>query len=149
MSGELMEKIPIVNFGAFIHGTKKDRVTIARQVGQACEGIGFFLLSGHDVPAADIRDMSTVSREYFASPVLEKERARMRTDRYRGYLPVGGQTAALTRGKNTPADILLTVDAARLVRAKEKGLLQKVNSAVLNEVIPDSLRDVDLSLIHI
>ena len=46
-------------------------------------------------------------------------------------------------GKNTPADILLTVDAARLVRAKEKGLLQKVNSAVLNEVIPDSLRDVD------
>ena len=46
-------------------------------------------------------------------------------------------------GKNTPADILLTVDAARLVRAKEKGLLQKVNSAVLNEVIPNSLRDID------
>ncbi len=106
MSGELIEKIPIVNFGAFIHGTKKDRITVARQVGQACERIGFFLLSGHDVPAADIRDMSTVSREYFASPVLEKECERMRSDRYRGYLPVGGQTAALTRGKNTPADLV-------------------------------------------
>jgi len=44
-------------------------------------------------------------------------------------------------GKNTPADILLTVDAARLVRAKEKGLLQEINSEVLSKVIPETLRD--------
>ena len=44
-------------------------------------------------------------------------------------------------GENTPADILLTVDAARLVRAKEKELLQEINSEVLNKVIPESLRD--------
>ena len=44
-------------------------------------------------------------------------------------------------GKNTPADILLTVDAARLVRAKEKGLLQEINSKVLNKAIPDIFRD--------
>ncbi len=44
-------------------------------------------------------------------------------------------------GQNTPADILLTVDAARLVRAKEKGLLQEINSEVLSKVIPKSLRD--------
>ncbi len=34
-------------------------------------------------------------------------------------------------GKNTPADILLTVDAARLVRAKEKDLFQEVISDAL------------------
>ena len=46
-------------------------------------------------------------------------------------------------GENTPADILLTVDAARLVRAKEKGLFQEVISDVLNKVIPNYFRDID------
>ena len=46
-------------------------------------------------------------------------------------------------GKNTPADILLTVDAARLVRAKEKRLFQEVISDTLNKVIPNHFRDAD------
>ena len=71
MSEEFVDKIPVIQFGEFIHGTKADRITVAKKVGQACEQIGFFLLSGHDVPAEMIRDMSTVSREYFASPVSE------------------------------------------------------------------------------
>jgi iron(III) transport system substrate-binding protein len=44
-------------------------------------------------------------------------------------------------GRNTPADILLTVDVARLIRAKEKGLFQQVDSEVLNNVIPEYYRD--------
>jgi iron(III) transport system substrate-binding protein len=46
-------------------------------------------------------------------------------------------------GKNTPADMLLTVDVARLIRAKEKGLFQPVESDVLNNTIPDYYRDED------
>jgi len=44
-------------------------------------------------------------------------------------------------GKNTPADILLTVDVARLVRAKEIGLFQAINSEVLEKTIPEQYRD--------
>lgn len=46
-------------------------------------------------------------------------------------------------GKNSPADILLTVDAARLIRGKEKGLFQAVESNVLTETIPAHYRDDD------
>ena len=46
-------------------------------------------------------------------------------------------------GKNTPADILLTVDAARLVRAKDKELFQSIDSKILSSVIPAHLRDID------
>lgn len=46
-------------------------------------------------------------------------------------------------GKNTPADILLTVDVARLVRAKEKGLFQVIESDALNKAIPEYYRDDD------
>jgi iron(III) transport system substrate-binding protein len=46
-------------------------------------------------------------------------------------------------GKNTPADMLLTVDVARLVRAKEKGLFQAIDSDVLENNIPEYYRDND------
>jgi len=46
-------------------------------------------------------------------------------------------------GKNTPADILLTVDVARLVRAKEKGLFQVIYSDALEKAIPKYYRDAD------
>jgi iron(III) transport system substrate-binding protein len=46
-------------------------------------------------------------------------------------------------GANSPADILLTVDTSRLYRAAEMGLLQPVDSAVLEDRIPANLQDAD------
>ena len=45
-----------------------------------------------------------------------------------------------SEGANSPADILLTVDAGRLWRADQLGLFQPVNSATLNARIPQHLR---------
>lgn len=46
-------------------------------------------------------------------------------------------------GKQSPADVLITVDAGRLSRAKEEGLLQSIDSEILENDIPDHLQDVD------
>lgn len=46
-----------------------------------------------------------------------------------------------TEGRNSPADVLLTVDIARLWRANNDGLFLPVNSKTLNQRIPPSLRD--------
>ena len=46
-------------------------------------------------------------------------------------------------GANSPADILLTVDAGRIWLADQEGLLQPVDSEVLNERIPAHLRHPD------
>ncbi|MEY8839522.1 extracellular solute-binding protein, partial [Cribrihabitans sp. XS_ASV171] len=46
-------------------------------------------------------------------------------------------------GANSPADILLTVDTSRLARAKDAGILQPVESEVLEERIPSNLQDAD------
>ena len=46
-------------------------------------------------------------------------------------------------GKQSPADVLITVDAGRLIRAKDKNLLQSINSEKLNKNIPKHLRDID------
>ena len=46
-------------------------------------------------------------------------------------------------GANSPADVILLVDAARLWRAQIDGLFQPIESKVLNERIPANLRSND------
>lgn len=44
-------------------------------------------------------------------------------------------------GAQSPADVLITVDAGRLYRAKEKELLQSVSSSFLDSIVPSHLKD--------
>ncbi|MDE4191896.1 Fe(3+) ABC transporter substrate-binding protein [Phaeobacter gallaeciensis] len=46
-------------------------------------------------------------------------------------------------GENSPADILLTVDTSRLARAKDAGVLQSIDSDVLEARVPGYLQDAD------
>ncbi|MDE0763481.1 MAG: Fe(3+) ABC transporter substrate-binding protein [Cellvibrionales bacterium] len=62
-------------------------------------------------------------------------------------LVTGKGDALLTRlqseGINSPADLLLTVDAGRLYRAQQAGVLQPMISERLNAAIPQHLRSTD------
>ncbi len=48
-----------------------------------------------------------------------------------------------TEGKDSKADVLITVDAGRLYRAQSKDLLQPVSSKILETNVPDRFRDKD------
>jgi iron(III) transport system substrate-binding protein len=52
-------------------------------------------------------------------------------------------TRLQTEGASSPADVLITVDAGRLHRARERGLLQAVQSATLEGSVPERFRDPD------
>jgi len=47
------------------------------------------------------------------------------------------------KGASSPADVLITADAGRLVMAREKGLLQPVSDETILQVVPFWLRDAD------
>ena len=59
----------------------------------------------------------------------------------------GGEDALIERlkaeGAASPADLLITVDAGRLIRAKQLDLFQPVKSAVIDEIVPAAYRDPD------
>ena len=44
-------------------------------------------------------------------------------------------------GKNTQADVLITVDGGNLWQATQAGVLRPINSSVLKSNIPSHLRD--------
>ncbi|MFD1381780.1 Fe(3+) ABC transporter substrate-binding protein [Rhodanobacter aciditrophus] len=62
-------------------------------------------------------------------------------------LVTGSADALLRRlqveGDASPADVFITVDAGRLYRAKDAGVLQAFETDVLNDVVPDNLHDRD------
>ena len=52
-------------------------------------------------------------------------------------------TRMQAEGRNSPADVLVTVDTSRLQRAKDAGILQSIDSEILEERIPTNLQDDD------
>ncbi len=48
-----------------------------------------------------------------------------------------------SEGKNSPADVIITVDAARIFKAQQQDLFQAISSEYLEKNIPAKLRDKD------
>jgi iron(III) transport system substrate-binding protein len=46
-----------------------------------------------------------------------------------------------SEGNNSPADLLMTVDAGRLWRAEQEGLFEPISSSALDQAIPEYLRN--------
>ena len=93
-----MSVVPLIDFSPFINGNTAGKQKVAREIGQACEAIGFFMLKGHGVSQSLIDDLIAVSYDYFRLPVDEKRQLTMPPDRYRGYIPVCGDNAAASLG---------------------------------------------------
>jgi iron(III) transport system substrate-binding protein len=52
-------------------------------------------------------------------------------------------TRMVNEGRNTPADILITVDAGRLVRARQADIFQPIKSQLIDQAVPSNLRDTE------
>ncbi len=94
--------------------------------------------------AAAIGEVNLYSarKENLIKPLLDRftEETGIRVN-----LVTGKADALLQRlqseGRNTPADMLITTDAGRLHRAKQAGVTQAVDSALLIKQVPSSFRD--------
>ena len=96
------------------------------------------------LPAAPAQEVNVYSgrKEALIKPLFDRftEETGVRVN-----LVTGKADALIKRleleGERSPADLLVTVDAGRLHRAQEQGLLQSISSALLNEVVPEQYRD--------
>lgn len=100
------------------------------------------LLAPWAAHAAEEVHIYSARKEALIKPLLERFTAATGTP---VRLVTGKADALIERlrreGRNSPADLLLTVDAARLHRAKEGGLLRSVSSELLSEAVPEQYRD--------
>jgi len=94
--------------------------------------------------AGDIVNVYSARKEALIKPLLDEFSA---ITGIKVNLITGKADALLKRlqveGSATPADLFITVDAGRLHRAKEAGVLKPVSLPVLENSIPQALRDSD------
>src|SRR5262245_5272148 len=100
-----VQTVPIIDVAPFLSGDPAGTQEVVRQVGRACETIGFFVLTGHGVdPALQSRTFQ-ICCEFFDLPEEEKLRYHSVPGTYLGYNPMGSERVAYSRGEKTPPDL--------------------------------------------
>lgn len=85
-------EIPLIDFAPFLHGSQEDRVRVAKEIARACETIGFFYLTGHDIPEELRATMFDRAARFFHLPHDEKEKSRATAEWNRGWIYSGDRT---------------------------------------------------------
>lgn len=90
--------VPIIDLAPFFQGSQDGRTKVARQVRDACEQIGFFVVTGHGVPAEIGERLYADAAAFFDLPLEEKLQVRKPegTDP-RGFAPQGTKTVGKDR----------------------------------------------------
>jgi isopenicillin N synthase-like dioxygenase len=96
--------VPIIDLGPWFTGSDAGRATVARQVDDALRSVGFFLVTGHGVPAALRADVRAAARDFFALPQRTKLPYAV-TVGGRGWLPPGVEANGYAEGTETPPDL--------------------------------------------
>lgn len=107
--------------------------------------LGFTLLAlalGTTAQANSVVNIYSARKEALIKPLLDKFTAKTGIETRLVTAEAGPLLERLRReGRNSPADLFITVDAGRLHQAKEAGVLQPVESAALEAVVPAQYRD--------
>jgi len=117
-------------------------MTLIKQV--FCITFGLALVVGQSAQAAEVVNVYSGRKEALIKPLLD---AFSETTGIKVNLITGKADALLKRlqveGSASPADLFITVDAGRLHRAKEAGVLKPMSLPGLEQRIPAALRDAD------
>jgi len=101
-------KIPIIDVAPLLdpRAARENRNTIARQIGRACENVGFFYVCNHGLTEQQRVEVFAAAKEFFALPLEQKMKLHVVNSRqYRGYVPLLGETTGKKRDWHESLDI--------------------------------------------
>ena len=102
----MMDDIPVIDIAAFPTGDVVARNTVVHAVAEACERIGFLIISGHGIDEDLLDRAFAVSRDFFDLPVERKMLARPVGEvAPRGYAAMASKGLAGTMGVEAPKDL--------------------------------------------
>ena len=106
-----MSTVPVIDIAPFLAGDPAGIAAVARQVGHACEEIGFFQIVGHGVDESFIQRVYDVSLAFFDLPEEEKALvAQPAKDQVRGWSAVGKEGLSYSLDAEAPGDLKEKMD---------------------------------------
>jgi isopenicillin N synthase-like dioxygenase len=98
----MLTRVPVIDIAPSLAGPAGGRRAVGREIGRACEEIGFFTIVGHGVEPGLLRRMDDVARAFFDLPLAEKLAVkRPRPEQSRGYIGIGDEHLAYGLGQAT------------------------------------------------
>ena len=97
----LASEVPIIDLAAWTNPSKhsdRDRLEVAKQVGDACRDIGFFAVVNHGLSDEIIENALDASRDFFDLPLEEKLKAQSKDDARYPYGYENRETLAAGKG---------------------------------------------------
>jgi isopenicillin N synthase-like dioxygenase len=86
-------QIPVLDIAGLRSAEPTRRAAVAREIGVACRGIGFFAITGHGVATERIADTFAAAAEFFALPLQAKRRLAIGAHGHnRGYVALGTES---------------------------------------------------------
>ena len=123
------DQIPIIDIAPLLGGDTAGERAVARQIGEACRGIGFFYIAGHGVTPTNLDAVFDKAAQFFKSPTSFKARfAFVGAGGNRGYIKLGGE--ALDPSK--PADVKEAFNIGLELAPEDPDLLAKKPFRALN-----------------
>ena len=90
--GHVAGAIPVIDIAPLVAGDPSGEREVARLVGSACRGIGFFYITGHGVAPATRARVFAVAAAFFAAPAQVKDAAAFSgPGGNRGYIRLGAE----------------------------------------------------------
>lgn len=103
MTTTVLANISVISIAPFIKSTscKVEKDEVVSKVRNACEHIGFFIITGHGVSIETVEQMFSVMQRLFDLPLEQK---MLLEGSGCGYLPMGRENLAATVNKTSPPD---------------------------------------------
>ena len=101
-----LTSVPVIDLGPFLAGEPEGKPRVVEAVRQACEEIGFFLITGHQVPHTVCQAVRDVTNAFFNLPVDEKLKSGCDPAivAASGFEMMGKTALARSLGNDTPPD---------------------------------------------
>ena len=100
----MSSSVPVIDLAPWFSGDQAAGARVAAQVDAALQSVGFFLITGHGVPAALRATVRAQARTFFGLPQEVKQRYAV-TVGGRGWLPPGVEANGYAEGTATPPDL--------------------------------------------
>ncbi len=107
----------------------------------AAAGLAFAALFTTSALADGTVNIYTYRQPELIQPVLDAFTAETGIKTEVLFLDKGLEERIAAEGENSPADVIMTVDIARLTAAKEKGITQPLVDETVNQLLPAEYRD--------
>ena len=106
--------VPIIDISGYFEGAMAEKLTLAKQIDEACRNIGFLVITGHGVSSDLIERTQQLSRAFFDLPEAIKRRYVAADPKLnRGYFAEGTLAAANSTDATTAPDFRETFKMSR------------------------------------